>query len=88
MIFCINLIISYLCFWREGENIEMIRKHYKENEKSSTFVRNLCCCIKYFSMQINPSEFKLLIVDDVQSNVLLLKALLGKEGYQIGRAHV
>ena len=34
-------------------------------------------------MQINPSEFKLLIVDDVQSNVLLLKALLGKEGYHI-----
>lgn len=34
-------------------------------------------------MQINPSEFKLLIVDDVQSNVLLLKALLGKEGYRI-----
>lgn len=37
-------------------------------------------------MQINPSEFKLLIVDDVQSNVLLLKALLGKEGYQIAVA--
>lgn len=35
------------------------------------------------AMQINPSEFKLLIVDDVQSNVLLLKALLGKEGYRI-----
>lgn len=34
-------------------------------------------------MQIEPSEFKLLIVDDVQSNVLLLRALLGKEGYQI-----
>lgn len=34
-------------------------------------------------MQINPSNFKLLIVDDVQTNVLLLKALLGKEGYQI-----
>lgn len=32
-------------------------------------------------MQINPSEFKLLIVDDVQTNVLLLRALLGKEGY-------
>ena len=37
-------------------------------------------------MQINPSEFKLLIVDDVQSNVLLLKALLGKEGYRIASA--
>lgn len=34
-------------------------------------------------MQINPSEFKLLVVDDVQTNVLLLKALLGKEGYCI-----
>lgn len=34
-------------------------------------------------MQIEPSEFKLLIVDDVQSNVLLLRALLGKEGYRI-----
>lgn len=37
-------------------------------------------------MQINPSEFKLLVVDDVQSNVLLLKALLGKEGYSISTA--
>lgn len=34
-------------------------------------------------MQINPAEFKLLVVDDVQANVLLLKALLGKEGYGI-----
>lgn len=34
-------------------------------------------------MQINPAEFKLLVVDDVQINVLLLKALLGKEGYGI-----
>ena len=34
-------------------------------------------------MQINPAEFKLLVVDDVQSNVLLLKALLSKEGYGI-----
>lgn len=34
-------------------------------------------------MQINPSEFKLLVVDDVQTNVLLLKALLSKEGYGI-----
>ena len=29
-------------------------------------------------MQINPAEFKLLVVDDVQTNVLLLKALLRK----------
>ena len=34
-------------------------------------------------MQINPAESKLLVVDDVQTNVLLLKALLGKEGYGI-----
>lgn len=34
-------------------------------------------------MQINPAEFKLLVVNDVQTNVLLLKALLGKEGYGI-----
>ena len=34
-------------------------------------------------MQINPAEFKLLVVDDVQTNVLLLNALLGKEGYGI-----
>lgn len=34
-------------------------------------------------MQINPSEFKLLVVDDVQTNVLLLRALLSKEGYGI-----
>ena len=34
-------------------------------------------------MQINQAEFKLLVVDDVQTNVLLLKALLGKEGYGI-----
>ena len=33
--------------------------------------------------QINPAEFKLLVVDDVQTNVLLLKALLSKEGYGI-----
>ena len=31
-------------------------------------------------MQINPAEFKLLVVDDVQTNVLLLKALLSKDG--------
>lgn len=36
------------------------------------------------NMEINPSEYKVLIVDDVISNVLLLKVLLTK----IGRAHV
>ena len=34
-------------------------------------------------MQINPAESKLLVVDDVQTNVLLLKALLSKDGYGI-----
>ena len=28
------------------------------------------------NMEINPSEYKILIVDDVMSNVLLLKVLL------------
>ncbi len=34
-------------------------------------------------MKINPAEYKILVVDDVQSNVLLLKALLGREGVGI-----
>ena len=34
-------------------------------------------------MKINPAEYKILVVDDVQSNVLLLKALLGREGFAI-----
>ena len=34
-------------------------------------------------MKINPAEYKILIVDDVYSNVLLLKALLGREGFNI-----
>ena len=34
-------------------------------------------------MKINPAEYKILVVDDVQSNVLLLKALLGREGFVI-----
>ena len=34
-------------------------------------------------MKINPAEYKILVVDDVQSNVLLLKALLGREGFNI-----
>ena len=31
------------------------------------------------NMEINPSEYKILIVDDVISNVLLLKVLLTNE---------
>lgn len=34
-------------------------------------------------MKINPAEYKIPVVDDVQSNVLLLKALLGREGFNI-----
>lgn len=34
-------------------------------------------------MKINPAEYKILVVDDVQSNVLLLKVLLGREGFGI-----
>ena len=34
-------------------------------------------------MKINPAEYKILVVDDVQSNVLLLKALLGRKGFGI-----
>lgn len=37
-------------------------------------------------MEINPSEYKILIVDDVLSNVLLLKVLLTNEKYQIATA--
>ena len=34
-------------------------------------------------MKINPAEYKILVVDEVQSNVLLLKALLVREGFGI-----
>ena len=39
-----------------------------------------------YIMQINPSEYKILIVDDVMSNVLLLKVLLTNEKFQIATA--
>ena len=35
------------------------------------------------NMKINPSEYKILIVDDVMSNVLLLKVLLTNEKFNI-----
>lgn len=38
------------------------------------------------SMEINPSEYKILIVDDVMSNVLLLKVLLTNEKFTIATA--
>lgn len=38
------------------------------------------------SMEINPSEYKILIVDDVMSNVLLLKVLLTNEKFAIATA--
>ncbi len=37
-------------------------------------------------MEINPSEYKILIVDDVMSNVLLLKVLLTNEKFNIATA--
>ncbi|NDV64337.1 response regulator [Bacteroides sp. 224] len=37
-------------------------------------------------MEINPSDYKILIVDDVMSNVLLLKVLLTNEKFQIATA--
>lgn len=33
-----------------------------------------------FEMKIIPSEYKVLIVDDVLSNILLINTLLGQEG--------
>lgn len=42
---------------------------------------------KYTSMEINPSEYKILIVDDVMSNVLLLKVLLSNEMFNIVTAN-
>lgn len=38
------------------------------------------------NMEINPSEYKILIVDDVMLNVLLLKVLLTNEKFQIATA--
>ena len=38
------------------------------------------------NMEINPSEYKILIVDDVMSNVLLLKMLLTNEKFAIATA--
>lgn len=38
------------------------------------------------NMEINPSEYKILIVDDVVSNVLLLKVLLTNEKFNIATA--
>lgn len=38
------------------------------------------------NMEINPSEYKILIVDDVMSNVLLLKVLLTNETFAIATA--
>jgi len=39
-----------------------------------------------FESSINKSDYKILIVDDVMSNVLLLKILLTKEGFQVATA--
>ena len=34
-------------------------------------------------IQVNPSEYKLLIVDDVPTNVMLLQTQLSRERYEI-----
>ena len=39
------------------------------------------------NMEINPSEYKILIVDDVMSNVLLLKVPLTNEKFAIATAN-
>lgn len=39
------------------------------------------------NMEINPSEYKILIVDDVMSNVLLLRLLLTNEKFTIATAN-
>ena len=38
------------------------------------------------NVEVNNSEYKILIVDDVLSNILLLKILLTNEKYQISTA--
>ena len=40
-----------------------------------------------FESQINRSDYKILIVDDVMSNVLLLKILLTNEKFQVCTAN-
>lgn len=35
------------------------------------------------SVEVNPKNYKILIVDDVLSNIILLKVLLSKEGYEL-----
>ena len=40
-----------------------------------------------FESQINKSDYKILIVDDVVSNVLLLKILLANEKFQVCTAN-
>jgi len=43
--------------------------------------------LENFETQINKSDYKILIVDDVMSNILLLKVLLTNEQYQICSAN-
>ena len=35
------------------------------------------------NLSINPENYKILVVDDIATNVLLLKAILGKAKYKI-----
>ena len=38
------------------------------------------------NMEINPSDYKILVVDDVMSNILLLKVILTNEKYKLATA--
>lgn len=35
------------------------------------------------NLSVNPENYKILVVDDIATNVLLLKTILGKAGYRI-----
>ena len=37
-------------------------------------------------MVINPSDFNILVVDDIASNIILMKAILSREGYNVSTA--
>ena len=38
---------------------------------------------KYFSVEVNPSDYKILVVDDVLPNVMLLKVMLSNDKYNV-----
>jgi len=57
-----------------------IRHHHIQQHKIRFFFLHL---LQSLNVEINPSEYKVLIVDDVISNVLLLKVLLTNEKFNI-----